>query len=663
MRALRLIFIITILFKSYDTYGQNIIQDSIPRIAPISYDIEGNLAKFKATMPPLNQIAGAPKAFYTYYWEFGDGHYSFKEQPEHNYKSPGTFTANLWATNNYDNGKPPASRPVSVTVNGSYKDEASIENSSPFMENEDLIIKKNREPVPDQDIVIITSYKNTNDYITNGKLYLFYNDTKFKDDNFYLEDTRMYHNEKIVPLEGIVISRGENNSKSYLATLNANHEFSVNRRNLQDSTKRKNLPLTLEESKAQYRNYQVIDFFDMKPGEERNIFRTLKTTPEMIKDTSAIVTLRSIYVPDENYDNHTVKDTEMEIVTSHDPNKMSSNGWFMNYRLVRFKRLKFKIRFQNNGEGPANTIRLETDVPEMFDKSTLKIDGIYPDCRICPKDKEVNYSCLDTIIQKDKIIFKFNRIYLPGSQQKNVEEIDSTKGFVKYSMKFANDFHKKKTKSRTAIYFDKNEPIITNYAVTRFMPGISIGAKAGYSFYTNRDNNREYFIGATLSPFKSYRAYYQAELMASLSTYDETQNFEERTINADGSTTIINFTENNSFTNTTLYAVPGSLRYNFNNFMAMGAGVQTKIDVTSKNEQETTGEAFLLDNNGNLIPNPDLNRFETRTIENDFINFQTGLFIGINFGTVRIGPSLGVRYVQYFDQPNSQIQFYGIWKF
>ena len=102
----------------------------------------------------------------------------------------------------------------------------------------------------------------------------------------------------------------------------------------------------------------------MQPGEERNIFRTLKTTPEMIKDTSAIVTLRSIYVPDENFDNHTVKDTEMEIVTSHDPNKMSSNGWLMNYRLVRFKRLKFKVRFQNNGEGPANTIKLAVDTPE-----------------------------------------------------------------------------------------------------------------------------------------------------------------------------------------------------------------------------------------------------------------------------------------------------------
>ena len=172
----------------------------------------------------------------------------------------------------------------------------------------------------------------------------------------------------------------------------------------------------------------------------------------MLKDTSAIVTLRSIYVPDENYDDHTVKDTELEIVTSHDPNKMSSNGTIMNYRLVRSKKLKFKVKFQNDGEGPASTIRLEVDTPEMFDKSTLNVVDLYPNCPICPKEREVNYSCLDTLVKKDKIIFTFKRIYLPGTAQKGVTEKDSTKGFVKYEMKFGDDFHKVKTKSRTAIY-------------------------------------------------------------------------------------------------------------------------------------------------------------------------------------------------------------------
>jgi hypothetical protein len=43
--------------------------------------------------------------------------------------------------------------------------------------------------------------------------------------------------------------------------------------------------------------------------------------------------------------------------------------------------------------------------------------------------------------------FSFKNIYLQAAT-KNVKEIDSTKGFVKYSMKFSEDFHKIK-KSRT----------------------------------------------------------------------------------------------------------------------------------------------------------------------------------------------------------------------
>ncbi|WP_299312408.1 PKD domain-containing protein [uncultured Aquimarina sp.] len=644
--------------------GQIVTNDTIPRIAPISYEIQGNQVNYNAEMPPLNQIAGAPKAFYTYYWEFGDGDYSFKEKPVHIYKKNGKYNAKLWATNNYDNGKPPASRPKSISVDNA-KDEASINDNSPFTEDEDLILKRNREPIPDQEIVFITSYKNNNNYISNGKLYLFYNDRQFKNDNFIIKDTRLHYGEQIAPIDAITSKLPENDDHTLVASNNISFLYNKTLF-VQDTTKRKNFPLTLEESKALYRSYQIIEFDDMKPGEERNIFRTLKTTPEMIKDTSAIVTLRSVYVPDNNFDDHTVKDTEMEIVTSHDPNKMSSNAFLMNYRFARFKRLKFKVRFQNNGEGPANTIKLEVDTPKMFDKSTLKIDSMYPECPICPKEREVNYSCLDTILKKDKIIFQFNRIYLPGSEQKNVEEIDSTKGFVKYTMKFGKNFHKKKTRSRTAIYFDKNDPIITNYATTRFLPGISIGAKAGYITIPELDNQREYFVGATLSPFKSYRGYYQAELLVSASSFDEIRNFETRSTQANGIENLIEFSEANKYNSISLYAIPASYRYNFTNFLAMGAGVQLKLDLTSTNDQETTGTGFIIEGQGQgqiITPDRDLDSFTIQKLDDTFTNFQTGVFIGMNLGAVRIGPSLGIRYVYNFDSPNSQIQFYGIWKF
>lgn len=660
-----LLFIGTFKFVGY---SQIIPQDTLTRSAPIFYDVLGNKVTYGATMPELNQIAGAPKAFYTYYWEMGDGDYSFEKKPQHKYKKEGTYEVKLWSTNNYDNGKPPASRPKKVVISDATDEEASIDNdafakvTSKFKPNEDLLIRTNRDPLPNQEMVLITSYKNTKDYTTNGKLYLFYNDKSFKNENFKLTDTRLHCKEEIVQDQDIVNNLGIDFSQEYL-TSTFPSELRENTLVVQDSTKKTNLPLTLEESRALYLNSQTIEFKDMQPGEERNVFRTLETTPEMIKDTSAIVTLRSVYVPDENYENHTVKDTELEIVTSHDPNKMSSNGTLMNYRLVRFKRLKFKVRFQNDGEGPANTIRLEVDTPEMFDKKTLEIKDMYPQCRICPKDREVNYSCLDTILQSDKIIFTFKRIYLPGTAQENVTDRDSTKGFVKYSMKFGKDFHKKKTRSRTAIYFDKNDPIYTNYSTTRFTPGISIGAKAGYIFNPDLDNAREVFAGITLSPFKSYRGYFQAELFFSSTSFENLRNFETSEINDIGIESITRFTEETKARNITTYLVPISYRYNLNNFIAVGAGLQLKLDLSQTCDQTTTGEFSL------LIPGEDEIRDETQDtlLETDCNkgvgNFQTGVFAGINFGGARIGPSAGIRYVSNFNAPNSQIQLYGLWKF
>lgn len=654
---------------SVGLFGQNPVQDTLTRSAPIFYDVLGNKVNFTPEMPPLNQIAGAPKAFYTYYWEFGDGNFSYKEKPQHRYKNNGEYTVRLWSTNNYDNGKPPTSRPKTVTIETTDNDRAQAssdlpENSSPvfFEEDEDVIIKTNRDPLPDEEMVLITSYKNTKDYVTSGSLYLYYNDKKFKDDNFILEDTRLYHGETITP-NGAGFAHLDNNENIPTFWANAKNNALINSMIVQDSTKRLVLPATLEESEKLYRNHQVIEFENMQPGEVRHIFRTIKTTPEMLKDTSAIVTLRTIYVPDKNYGNHTVKDTELEIVTSHDPNKMSSNGTILNYRLVRFKKIKFKVKFQNNGEGPANTIRLEVDTPEMFDKNTLEVLDMYPECPICPKGREVNYSCLDTIREKDKLIFTFKKIYLPGSAQKNVVDRDSTKGFVKYAMKFGKNFHKQKTRSRTAIFFDKNEPIITNYSTTRFMPGISIGAKAGYIFTPARDNSREYFAGLTVSPFKSYRGYLQAELYVSAASFDELKNFETSNINTIGVESLVRFSEQNKENNITAYLVPVSYRYNLNNFLAVGGGVQLSLDLRNKIETTTRGEAFLNIPGEGTFRDETNDTYQESECSRSFTNFNGGVFIGINAGAVRIGPSIGVRYVLNFNAPTSQIQTYAIWKF
>ncbi|WP_340201531.1 PKD domain-containing protein [Ascidiimonas sp. W6] len=651
MKKLRL-FYLFILVAIAGTAQEIKVNDTLSREASIKYNLNGNSVNFTPETPPLNQIAGAPKAFYTHYWEFGDGHYSTEENPKHTYSKKGTYEVTLWATNNYDTGKPPTTRPKKVaidTVTTAMKETASMET--------DFELLRNREPIPNEEMVAILRYKNLKNYATNGKIYLFYNEHKYNANNFELVATRTHHGEKAT-LENVFAYTNEtNDTHTYLASIT--HNYLTNNAQLQDSTEKMNLALTLEDAKTYYKNWSSFDFNSMEPNEERNIFFTLKTTPEMLKDTSAIISVRGVYVPDANFDNHKVKEMEMEIVTSHDPNKMSSNATFLNYRFVRSKTLKYKIKFQNNGEGPARTIRLETDIPDMLDKATLQVTDMYPKCDICPK-KEVAYSCLDTTYTKTQAIFTFKNIYLPGSEQKNVKEYDSTKGFVKYKIKFSKDFHKKKTKSRTSIIFDKNEPIITNYSTTRFLPGISIGVKAGYNSFANLDNSNSYFLGATISPYKSYRLYWQVELLNSFHSYNGNTQVEERIVDGAQGFQFLERTATNTSYDNVDWEVPVLLRYNVNNYIGLGAGVQGTISVSEKQAQNILVTQFE-------GTSPDAPIFNTEEVSfnssNSFTNVRTGFLIEVTAGFARIGPSLGARYVVNFEDNFNYLQLYAIWKF
>ena len=634
-------------------FAQTKLKDTITRRANITYNQKGNSVSFKPETPPLIPIAGAPKPSYSYLWELGDGHYSKQAEPKHVYKKKGNYSTRLAVTNNYDNGKPPATRPKKVAVNDitdtDYKDIASIADQNGFE------ILKNCDLIPEQEMVVVVSYQNLENYVANGKLYLFYNEKQFKNNNFELVDFRTYAGEREVKENTIASIDDLDDTKNYLTSAENTFKF----KKYKNTTTEEDLEASLKDAHTLYHNVSILEFDDANPNETRNVFYTFKTTPEMIKDTSATVTMRGIFVPNRSFKNHKVKNLEMEIVTSHDPNKMGSNGSFMNYRLVRFKRVKFKTRFQNNGEGPARKIRLETDIPDMFDKKTFQIEGMYPECPICPKGEEPTVSCLDTIIQKKQIIFTFKNIYLPGTEQKNVKEKDSTKGFIRYSMKFNEDFHKTNTRSRTSIIFDKNEPIITNYAVTRFLPGISIGAKAGYNFYPNLEKSTSYFVGATISPFKSYRFYWQAEWINALNQHNSTISIANTfDTNANGTRRLIRTTTTTENKNVN-WEVPALIRYNINNYIGVGAGIQTNINVLSQQNQNKKIETFEGDKELILTATKTTNN----TIKNSFIDLKTGILFDLTAGFSRIGPSLGARYVINFEQDFNYFQVYGIWRF
>jgi PKD repeat protein len=639
-----------------EVYAQEIIKkDTIRKEAKFEHVLKKNEIVLTPIPPKLTQIAGAPKAYYSYFWEFGDGYFSKEKSPKHTYREKGDYEVKLWVTNHYDSGKPPATRPQKVSI----KDDASISNSVATMTN-DFDLLTNRDPVPDEKMVFVMRYKNNKQYVTSGRLYLFYNERKYKTDNFEIEDIRTHNGEELViEEESQVVAVDEVDDNAILYS-SLSDEFEGIQQ-LQDSTKT-DLDKTLKDSKEYYKNWSIFNFDNLNPNEERNVFFTLKTPPEMLKDTSAIITIRGVHVPDRNFKNHTVKEKEMEIVTSHDPNKMSSNGTILNYRLVKFKTVKYKIQFQNDGEGPAKTIRLETDIPDMYDKSTIKVVDMYPKAVICPK-KPVSYSCLDTTFTEKQAIFTFKNIYLPGSNQKGVQEKDSTKGFVKYSIKFGDDFHKRKTVSKTAIIFDKNEPIITNRSTTRFLPGISVGAKVGYNWFTNLNDSRSYFVGATISPFKSYRWYWQLELLNSLHSYKG--NIQTTEVTEDLPAVNIRRTTRTSITSdysNVDVEIPLLVRYNVNNYIGLGAGVQGKISLSEKKTKETFVEISEQPIQGDGVVNITSNTIEDKETSS-FTNFRKGFLLEATAGFSRIGPSIGARYVFDTQKENNYWQLYLIWKF
>ncbi len=234
----RFSFLCLFLIGVYSYAQKLIVNDTLTRVATIKNTTHGNAVLFTPETPTLNQIAGAPKAFYTHYWEFGDGHYSTEEKPKHVYKKTGEYEVKLWATNNYDTGKPPTTRPKKIAISNittAYNDVASME--------EDFILKRNREPVPDEEMVVIVSYKNPKDYTTNGKLYLFYNEHQYKANNFELIDTRTYHNEKNVSADGFAFTHHIDDDGTYLAS--SDNGFIEARTFSQDSTEKTNLPLTI----------------------------------------------------------------------------------------------------------------------------------------------------------------------------------------------------------------------------------------------------------------------------------------------------------------------------------------------------------------------------------------------------------------------------------
>ena len=628
--------------------------------ANINFQLTNNQAIFSSVLRPLQQIAGAPEAFYAYYWEFGDGQFSFEEKPKHVYRDTGLFNARLFATNNYDDGKPPPLKPKPVKVKSKNSSYAVNKNPSFFKQGGAIEMRVNCMPRPDEDMVLIIGYRNEKETTAmNGSMVLFYNERQFRKNNFDYSEERTYNNEQKTALSSIMayMPADQNLELNAVAGPNAfveNESFGYYGGNLAE---------LIAAKQKTFRQNQTWRFNNLEKGGEKYFFITLHTTPEMIKDTNAVVELTGMFIPDNpalEIEEYTI---ELQIVASHDPNRMMLKNRRLNYRFTgKKKEMTYTVRFQNTGKGPARQASVAVSVPAMMDANSVEIIDYYPKPVFCKAATRSNQSCLDTIIHKDSIYFVFKNIYLPGLRQQGFSDPDSTMGFIKYRMHFNKELKKLPFVSNAAIVFDNNKPIYTNNQKGYFKPGKSYGVIASYNFFFGKNaNNQNYFsIGGSISPYAPHRKYLQGELYAGYLQFPE-RLIDNRTENKD---TVINNATFHIFRREgyakskiiKLDLVAAQLRYNFLNWVGAGLGTILSFDAFTKTNNR---QVIYMQQQPNPTPIIIGKEFPTSKW---FSNIDVAVFADVQFGRVRVGPVLGARFIHYFRVPRNGLYVYLAWR-
>jgi hypothetical protein len=629
---------------------------------------DGAFTLFAPVLPPLEQIAGAPKAFYEYYWEFGDGSFGFEQYPKRVYADTLEKEVFFMATGKYDNGKAPKSRKKGAAPSGE-KPKSQVAQAVPAILPNDAAaigMRAVRNPRAGEELVCIMAYANQTPMPQSGKLHLFFNQIEYKNEHFqFLEGRTHFGEQEEAPML----------SHAGPPLLNGGVAGASDLKNwfIPDMNTRLDPDKALIELQKAYKSEKVWRFKDLQAGELRHLFVSLQSTERMLADTHAIITMTALLVSDdlqlaEQYV------LEMEIVPSHDPNFIAISERRLSFRRVQDKELVYKVHFQNNGEGPAKTVEITCDVPPGLDPASLRVLDAYPLQSLCPEGL-TDVSCLDTALVDGRLVFTFRNIYLPGTRQEGAGDPDSTKGFVKYSLAPDEKIKKMKLDARASIVFDKNPPIRTNGVGAKFKPGLSPGLAAGWNIAPGDEGRNHPAIGAILSPFSPYKAYLQWEIWAgfptrpliSVNAHRDTvswiQDFQGGFVaRIDSVTTYTKRSEENSVY---LSVVPLQARKNLSHWLGIGAGLLLDLNLqfTSIGNEVKT-QRFVYTLNGEPMPDFYQENTSSSSVEDKNHTFHPAIFADIHIGRVRRGPSLGLRGVAYLARESDwYASVFGGWKF
>jgi uncharacterized repeat protein (TIGR01451 family) len=154
----------------------------------------------------------------------------------------------------------------------------------------------------------------------------------------------------------------------------------------------------------------------------------------------------------------------VEVVGSYDPNDKQVSATTIGDEFLEVGApLKYTIRFQNTGTFYAERVVIADTIDNDLDINSLQIISTSHNMEL---SREGNV-----------LYFEFDQILLPDS----TTDFDGSIGHVRYEIDPLPTFSEGETIENTAyIYFDFNEPIVTNTVITEFGNPLSVSTESAF---------------------------------------------------------------------------------------------------------------------------------------------------------------------------------------
>jgi hypothetical protein len=99
------------------------------------------------------------------------------------------------------------------------------------------------------------------------------------------------------------------------------------------------------------------------------------------------------------------------------------------------------------------------------------------------------------------------------------------------------------------------------------------------------------------------------------------------------------------------------VRYNLNSFIGFGVGAMLSANLRTTNE--LIQDSYLQSANGQSLTINSIRKEENQ----NFDQWKSTLFADVQLGRVRVGPSLGVRYLHSLNIKDRRFSTYLAWRF